>query len=179
MIVDKNAVRRRIFFSDIYDYNYLSYHLFIILNELGCFEEKKALADHRSLGVYFELMNNRPLAGSVVEKITRETPYNNQEHVAMTDLFVRSKLVTKQIGKLAIALSQRKLIGLQPNGICFRLWLIQSPVVEKLITSEIFDPEADLFRRLSKAVRYVRKAKYESVVKKVFADRGVPTWQIS
>lgn len=173
----KHDVKRRLFFSDIYDYNYLTYHLFIILHELHCVSEDRAFKDHRSMPVLFELMNNRECATSFVRHAATDTWYTDSEYIEMLDLYVRSRSASKQFVQLAMVLSRRGQVGVKVTKGVVSLWATDEAQLQAFFQTDLFAGEIALFRKLVAALGRVRIVRYETIVEKVFESKGVVLWQ--
>lgn len=178
MQINKEEIRRKIFFSDIYDYNYLTYNLLVVLNALDCCSESKAFNDHRVLGLIFELMNRMSITDVFIEKQNQGIQYNNKESIEVIDLYIRSKMVTKQLTKLLIALEKKGIVSLKNNLSYFSVWHNQSEDLVHFITDSVFREDFESFYKISKAISYTRKRKYETVVNQVMDKMGVTSWQI-
>lgn len=173
------TVKKKIFFTDYYDYNYLAYHLLIVLSEFDCNCEIKAFSYHEILPVLFELMNNKKAQYAFLRHDLDSSEYTISEKAILHDLYLHSKTIEKQLIGLINFLSKKGLIGskFKKNG-QIATWLIDQPKIQALLNDPIFDEEKNTIIKIKTALKRLRISTKSNVFSKIFTSKGVDIWDI-
>lgn len=175
---DSTAVKKRIMFIQGEDFNYLAYHVLIILDALKCNSANKPLKDHRKLAFMIDIVSSPTLAPMLARRARLDSRLSVRDlhslAIAYSNGASRKHLVTRIVSSLVT----RGLLAVQKadRDLELNVWLNREKIPQAFLTSDLYKNERDNLKLLQGISSQLRALTLETFLKKFFDENGVQTW---
>lgn len=176
---DSTAVKKRIMFIQGEDFNYLAYHVLVILDGLKCNSPNKPLKDHRKLAFVIDLVSSPTLAPMLARRARLDSRLSVRDLHSLATAYAngasRKHLVTRVVSSLV----NRGLLAVKKadRDLELNVWLNREKIPQTFLTSDLYQNERDNLRLLRGISSHLRALTLETFLKKLFDDNGVQTWR--
>lgn len=170
--------RRRLMFIGGEDFNFLTYNMLVVLDELKCRSESIPFFDHRKLAFLIDFVSSPNVAEILGRRSNNQAPLSKQDVHTLTTAYAKG--VTRQplVARVTHALQKRNLLVTevdQEHSIS-RLWLNKPEINPAFFKGELFALERTNFRSIRPLCSRLRTVKFETFIDRFFGDLGVLTW---
>ncbi len=173
-IRDRESAKRRIMFVAGEDFYFLSYTLFLLLNELHCSAPDRALLDGRKVAYLADLVGS---ASDATLATSRTEIRDADDRARLALIYDRAAARRAPVERLLSALARKELIGIETiAGGASRIWLPPSSSGPELVKTSLYDAERQNIQRLRSYAPQLRTMTLETTKDKFFAAHGVRTW---
>jgi hypothetical protein len=166
-IMNKNAAKKRLMFIQKEDYNFLAYNILILLDTLGCTDEKKKFRDFRKIAYLVDFINE---GGNL----------QHFDQAQLAQIYSRAQIKKKLLHHLMIVLKNREFIGVSVNTTyrSIDLWLNKSKIPNNFLDADFFKSEIANIMELKKITRSLKTVSIKTLATVIFNDNNVLTWEI-
>jgi len=166
-MISKEFAKKRLMFIQKEDYNYLTYNLIILLNELDCIAENKSFNDFKKISYLVDFIGS-----------TRELKDFSQNELG--SIYSKTHLKKKLISHLLIVLKNKNYIGISINKthLTFNIWLKKDNIPESFFNRELFKTEIENIKKIKKEVRGLKRTTVKTMVDILYTSKNVLTWEI-
>jgi len=172
------TAKKRLFFVHGEDFNFLTYNILLLLNELECTSSIKPFVDHRKLSFLIDFSSN----GQLVEVLqnqkgaTRDLNIKDKQSLiqAYSNGATRLNLVTRVIQ----ALAKKEIVStFHPERNSHSLNLsIETKRISNFIFADVFKSEKLAIKRMASYLRQARIMSLKTMLDKIFETNGISVW---
>ena len=163
----KELAKKRMMFIQNEDYNFLTYNLLLLLNELDCTSELKKFNDFRRIAYLIEFISN-------------DINIEDYSEIELSNIYIRSQLKKKLLSHLIITLKHKKYLGIFLNEThkTLDIWIYKENIPSDFFDKKYFDKEIKNIKNIKKYAKIRINQKLKSLVDNLYTDRGVQTWEV-
>ena len=168
------ADKKRLMYIQSEDFYFLTYNTIILLQELKCVDGK-FLKDYRKIAFLTDFVSN-PYYTSFLKKET----YSDKDKNELTRLYSNGILREKEINKLFYSLENRGIITLERNSKKdeINISLNSKMISPDFLDTELFEVEIRNAKIIKTSINRLISLKLESLITKIFIEKGVKIWQL-
>lgn len=170
-----NKEKKQLMYIHSEDFYFLTYNTFVLLNVLDCVNEKRFLKDYRKLAYLIEFVSNPYYASFLTKERLGE---NNLRE--LRDLYSNAFVREKEISRLLFALEQQGVVKLKKKegAEIIDVTLMKGEIPSDFLDKELFQVEIRNTQLIKENVPRLTSIKLESVIGKIFTDKGFEPWQL-
>lgn len=163
----KEFAKKRLMFIQKEDYNYLCYNFILLLDVMGCTEEKKSFKDFKKIAY-------------LVDFISANRNIDEFSEGELGSIYSKAQLKKTLLSHLLVILKNRDMIGFSLNKIhtSFDIWLKKDNIPSDFFNYNFFKKEKDNIEYIKNEVRRIRTTTVKTMVDRIFTSKNVMTWEI-
>ena len=164
---NKYLAKKRMMFIQKEDYNFLTYNILILLNELNCNSKDKKFNDFRKIAY-------------LVEFISSNIKIDDYKKVELSNIYLRAQLKKKLLSHLIITLKNKNYLEISLNTThrTLDIWINKKNIPSDFFNSEYFNQEISNIQKLRKFAKIASKQKLKTMIDNLYTNRGVHTWEV-
>lgn len=173
-------VKKRLMFVKGEDYYYLTYNIFFILHNLGCYScDNRKFRDYRKLAFLIEYISDYNLI-NILENRNHGQSLNAIDKELLTRTYTSGMIRQGQLIRLLFTLEKKNFIVLEKDGgqNTVNICLSKEGIPEDLFNSDIFKPETSNMKTLKKHISRLNQLTLETLLSKLFDNYGIKRWAI-
>lgn len=172
-------VKKKIMYIHDEDYNYFTYSIIIILNTLGCYNEKLLFVDYRKLAIIINLMKKDYFI-DLLKKILLNQTTSIFDGYSMIDYYPKMKQDIVHIRKIIFSLNKKGLITLKPDRRfnTVSLYLNKTDKIMQFSKNDLFADEVNRIKDIKTLIPRLRTLKYNTLLTKVYGQNEVTKWDV-
>lgn len=173
-------VKRKLMFIKGEDFYYISYNIFILLNSLGCKNEKKKFKDYRKLAFLIEFIADPNLVKIIDRYKNSGQAINPVDKEALNRAYSTGLLRKSQILRLLFSLEKKNLIILEKaeDSDVISVYLNKEMFPKSFYDNDLFLSEIQNISLLKNCVQRITALNYNTLLNRLFNDYGVKTWDV-
>jgi hypothetical protein len=168
-------VKKRLMFVKSEDYYYLTYNIFFILHNLGCYNcEKRKFRDYRKLAFLIEYASDYNLI-NILENSKQGQSLSAIDKELLTRTYTSGMIMQGQLIRLLFTLENKNFIVLEKDDVqsTVNVCLNKGRIPEDLFNSDIFKPENNNMKILKKHLLRLNQLTLETLLNKLFDNYGI------
>lgn len=171
--LDREAAKRRIMFVASEDFYFLTYTLFVLLNELRSFSHENALVDFRKLAYLSDFLGSDDDLALATTTVTLSSSGRSRLTLIYDRAVSRRAAVERLIEALVYQghISVVREVG-QPG----RVHLVASPAIKAFVEDSTYQGERRRIKAMRKHLPQLRTMTVSRMRERLFDERGVRTW---
>lgn len=157
------------------DYYYLTYNIFFILHNLGCYNcEKRKFRDYRKLAFLIEYASDYNLI-NILENSKQGQSLSAIDKELLTRTYTSGMIMQGQLIRLLFTLENKNFIVLEKDDVqsTVNVCLNKGRIPEDLFNSDIFKPENNNMKILKKHLLRLNQLTLETLLNKLFDNYGI------
>lgn len=170
-----DSKNRRLSFIAGDDFYFLAYSIFSVLSQFA--GNGNNIRDHRKISLLIQCVADDRLV-SVLERTVNRTVENPVDRELLFLTFTKAELHKREVFKILFSLEKRGFVKLARTAVAevFGVELIESKQTQEFLKNNIFDEERKNGSRVKKAVRRISSMSYETLIDRLFTQRGIKVW---
>jgi len=161
--------KSRLMFIKSEDYNFLTYNLFIVLQELKCNSIDKAFYDHKKLPYLLLIISDKRYLNLYLRHIENDNrTMNPTDKKLLIKLFYDWKTIGKQVEQLLYILRKKDYIKIVKDKGRVDLHLINDNLSLSYLEWDSFDYERQNLKNFLKKNSRLRTIKHSTFMEKIF-----------
>jgi hypothetical protein len=172
------AAKKRIMFIKGEDYNYLAYHILIVLDELNCASPERPFRDHRKLAFMTDFVSSQSLANILVRCHRLKSLPSKRDAHSLASAYANGATRKHLITRVISSLERREVVSVAQGDkdLELNVWLNRSNVPESFLASDIYAVERANITLLRGVSPHLRTLNFDTFLQRFFGDCGVHTW---
>lgn len=163
----KQEAKKRLMFIQKEDYNFLTYHILILLKILGATSIESKFQDYKKIAYLIQFLSTKPR-------------FNEYSKVELSQAYNRSHLKKQLISHLVLILKNKNYIGvnfnLQRNSL--DIWLIEENIPESFFDTSLFVREIDNTKILKSELPRLKVLTLKTMIDTIFTKNNIITWEV-
>lgn len=167
--------KRRLFFISGEDFYFVAYSILLALDFFG--GSSKRVRDHRKLSYLIQFLSDSRLVG-ILSRTQRRTVANPSDRELLFSSFTNAELHKREVLKILLSMERRGYICLQRTGVAeiMDVSLNPSSLPKGFFVSDYFYEERNNADELKKLVPKISILTFDSLLERLYTDRGVRVW---
>ncbi|MDC7997380.1 hypothetical protein [Gilvibacter sediminis] len=171
---DDILLKKRMMFILREDYNFLTYNIFIILNSLGCVNDKSALKDHRKLSFLIDFVSDSKLIDIIENQSVEGEIINEIDRDLLNQSFTNSLLRLKTINQLVFTLTNEDYLIVRNRKLDkLNIALNKEKVSSDFLRGSMFKIERENMKRLKSVVQRISILDIGNMLQELYYKHGV------
>jgi len=164
---NRQFAKKRMMFIQNEDYNFLTYNLLILLNELDCTSEKKKFRDFRRIAY-------------LIEFISTTAELEDYEKYELSSIYLRAQLKKKLLSHLLITLKTKGYLDITLNSThnTLDIWIEKNKIPKEFFNKKYFSNEVLNIKKIRKYTKITKVSTLKKLIEDIFTKQGVSTWEI-
>lgn len=165
--MNKQLVKKRMMFIQKEDYNFLTYNLLLLLNEMDCTSESKKFNDFRRIAYLIEFISN-------------SINIEDYKEIDLSNIYLRAQLKKKLLSHLIITLKNKGYLYISLNTVhkTLDIWIDKDKIPSDFFDTEYFSKEILNIKKVKKIAKITKVQKLKSMIDNLYTKRGVLTWEV-
>lgn len=171
--------KKRMMFIKGEDYNFLSYNIIVLLESLGCYDQKRSFIDHRKLSFLVDFVSQPSLAAIVVRRNRLGSSLGKRDLKSLYSAYADGESRKHFVERVLFSLNANKKISLiKAEGAQYaNVWMNSAAVPEGFRQSDLFSLERDNIGRIREISAQVRTCGLSTFLANFFERQGVQVWR--
>lgn len=159
------------------DFYFLTYHILILLDLLGCTSENKRFKDYRKLAFLIDFVSDYNLV-RIIQNQNNITMLHSIDRELLIRSYTNGLVRSSEIIKLIFALEKKDIIRLykDSNSNQLDIYLNKESLPADLLDNTIFKIELTNLINLKSSVNRIPGLKLETLLEKLFYNYGITKW---
>lgn len=175
MIMIEKTDKRRLNFVSGEDFYFLAYSILLVLYWLG--GGNKGVRDHRKIAVLIQFLSDERLL-SILDRTGAQPVANPVDRELLFYSYTKAELHKREIFKIIFSLEKRGFLILERTDVAevLDVRLAKDDLLEIFLKNERFEGERINAERLKKLVPRISTLTFETLLEKIYRNRGVQVW---
>ena len=167
--------RRRLSFISSEDFYFLAYSILLVLELLG--GSSRRIKDHRKITFLVQFITDERLL-SILSRTTARTVANPVDRELLFNSFTNAELHKREVFKILFSLERRGLVEIQrtPTAEIIDVGLVSDGLPAGFFSSNNFDNERKNAEQLKRIIPRLSMLTFETLIERLYKDRGVRVW---
>lgn len=176
----KDSIKKKIMFVKDEDFYFITYNILILLHVLNCFEQKKRVfKDCRKLAFLVEFVSNNNLVDIVERYDLQSRKVNRIDHKILTNAYTNGLIRKNIIPRLLFTLEKYEIVYLSTSERDKSINIsLNDEKLKNFFNKELFAYEFKNASKLQRTISKLSILKLDTLLGKLFTDKGVRTWDI-
>lgn len=172
--MSNSVIKKRIMYLSGEDFYLFCYSMFVVLDVLGC-HGGKVFRDYRKLAFLINIMNDEKLI-----YILRSDHINTYDQEYLYNSYSNGLMKRSEILKLIFTLEKKGFVTLSrgKKNQEIDVSLDKASIPDSFFNQQVFSAEYDHVKTIKKSVPKLNALTLDTMLKKIYADKGVKTWAI-
>lgn len=169
-----NVIKKRIMYLSGEDFYLFCYSMFVVLDVLGC-HGGKVFRDYRKLAFLINIMNDEKLI-----YILNSEHVNTYDQEYLYSSYSNGLMKRSEILKLIFTLEKKGFVTLSRGKTNQEIdvSLDKTSIPGSFFDKHVFSVEYNHVKTIKKSVPKLNSLTLDTMLKKIYADKGVKTWAI-
>jgi hypothetical protein len=175
---EATAAKKRIMFIKGEDFNFLAYHVLIVLDAFRCNSKERLFKDHRKLAFLPDLISSTSLTAILLRRKRLQSSLSARDAHLLATAYANGASRRHLVARVISALAQRGLLSIEKaeDGVAHDLWLNRDQVPKSFLDSDVYLVERENIEHLLQISNRIRTVSLETFLDRFFGDHGVHTW---
>lgn len=167
--------KRPLYFISGEDFYFVAYSILLVLEFLG--GSQKRVKDHRKLTYLIQFVSDSRLI-DILSRTQQRTVANSLDREFLFSSFTNAELHKNEVFKILFSLERGRYISIQRTDVAeiLDVTLVSGNLPKDFFASDHFDNERRNADELKKLVSRISMLTFDSLLERLYADRGVRVW---
>lgn len=167
-------------FSKEDDYNYIAYHILIILDSFGCNSNENMWVDYKKIIYLYQFISNKSLFELLLRAVNKDFRIDTIDKEILSknynNCFIKKQLVLLVI----INLEKNGVISIKKNSsrMSLDMYIEDYKKIENLISNPLFDEERENLKTIKKIFPQLRTMTLKTFLERIYKRNGVQLWEV-
>lgn len=167
-------------FSKEDDYNYIAYHILIILDFFECKSNEKKWVDYKKIIYLYQFISNESLFELMQRAVNQDFKIDNVDYEILKDSYTNSFLKKQLVLLVIINLERNGLISIEKNvtRLTLDIYINDYEKLHSLISNPLFEEERENLKEIKKIFPQLRTMTLKTFLEKIYKRNGVQLWEV-
>jgi hypothetical protein len=173
------AAKKRIMFIKGEDFNYIAYHILVVLDSLNCYSEANVFRDHRKLAYLTDLVSSQSLARMLVRRNRLDSKLSQRDAHSLQTAYANGISRQHLVSRVIASLVSRGILSVkqgEKDSLELDVWLNKNKLPKSFLESDLYATERENLRLLLSISNRLRTVMFPTFLERYFSDHGVHTW---
>lgn len=166
-------------FSKEDDYNYIAYHILIILEFFECTNNKMWI-DYKKIIFLYQFISNKSLFELLHRAVNEDFKIDSVDYEILNESYNNSFLKQQLVFLVIINLERNGLISIQKNAtrLSLDIYIKDIEKIKSLISDSLFIEDRENLKAIKKIFPQLRTMTLKTFLVKIYKRNGVQLWEI-
>lgn len=177
---ERIEIKKRLMFLKADDFYYITYNIFILLNELKCYGNTRVFKDYKKLAYLLDFVSDKSLVDILHNYCEPESKPNASDKQVLYKIYSDGAGRINQLMRLLFALEKHGYVHLEKDkkNSNINIWIDKDSIPNSFFDSGIYYNEVENSKRLKNIIPRLSSLTLKILVQKIFDENGVRTWDV-